>query len=281
VVRLRRLQIDEGIADVAQPLPRVLLETTFEQRPERGRHARRQVRPGGILREHSRQEIGHGGAGERPAAGQELEEHAAERPDVGAFVDRLSPCLFRAHVGSGAEHDSSYRADGGHCRLVERRRHRGLAGHPLRQAEVEHLDRAVRGQLDVGRLEIAVDDAAFVGGVERRGELARDLQRLRHGQRAAHEAVRQRRPLHELHDERRRLAVVHVVDGGDVGMIERGEHPGLALEAGAPPGIQGMDVGQQLDGDVAAEPGVACPVDLSHAPRPDGRDDLIRAEARP
>ena len=38
--------------------------------------------------------------------------------------------------------------------------------------------------------------------------------------------------------------------------------------------------GKHLDGDVAAEPRVVGAVDLAHAAGADGRDDLVRAEAR-
>ena len=44
-------------------------------------------------------------------------------------------------------------------------------GHRLlerfRKTEVEHFDDAIRPQLDVGRLEIAMDDALLVRGFER------------------------------------------------------------------------------------------------------------------
>ena len=54
-----------------------------------------------------------------------------------------------------------------------------LAGlRQLRQAEVEHLDDAVRRHHDVAGLEVAVDDAARVRGGERVGERDRDAQRL-------------------------------------------------------------------------------------------------------
>ena len=50
--------------------------------------------------------------------------------------------------------------------------------HRLRQPEVEHLDRAVGADLDVGRLQIAMDDALLVRGFERFGDLPRDRERL-------------------------------------------------------------------------------------------------------
>ncbi len=42
------------------------------------------------------------------------------------------------------------------------------------QSEVEHLDRAVRPDLDVGRLQIPMDDAPLVRGLEGVGDLPRD-----------------------------------------------------------------------------------------------------------
>ena len=50
----------------------------------------------------------------------------------------------------------------------------------FRQAEVEHLHGAIRAHLDVGGLEIAVDDAAAVGVLEPLRDLVRDLQRAIH-----------------------------------------------------------------------------------------------------
>jgi hypothetical protein len=44
----------------------------------------------------------------------------------------------------------------------------------FRQPEIEHLHRAVGPDLDVGRLQIAMDDAVFVRGLERVGDLLRN-----------------------------------------------------------------------------------------------------------
>ena len=43
--------------------------------------------------------------------------------------------------------------------------------HRLREAEVEHLHRAVGADLDVGGLEVAVDDPLLVRRLERLGHL--------------------------------------------------------------------------------------------------------------
>ena len=51
-------------------------------------------------------------------------------------------------------------------------------GVDFRQSEVEHLRVAVARDLDVGRLEVAMDEAALVRRLERRGDLRTDPQRL-------------------------------------------------------------------------------------------------------
>jgi hypothetical protein len=75
-------------------------------------------------------------------------------------VDRLAFRLLGRHVGRRAEHDAERgRPVGERGRVVGI----GATAHDgrkcLREAEVQHLHGAVVLDLDVGRLEIAVDDA--------------------------------------------------------------------------------------------------------------------------
>ena len=116
--------------------------------------------------------------GECRAARQHLVEHAAERPDVRPLVDRLPARLLRAHVGRRPEnHPVTRAADAGSRRLCQIRAG-GIAARRLRQAEVEDLDDAVGRDLDVGRFQIAVNDALLVRRFQRLGDLPRDRQRL-------------------------------------------------------------------------------------------------------
>ena len=63
-------------------------------------------------------------------------------------------------------------------------------------------------------------------------------------------------------------------------MRERGDRPRLGLEPPPHLGV-GRDVrGHHLDRDVAIEPRVARAIDLAHAARTDGLDDLVLCEAR-
>ena len=152
----------------------------------------------------------------------------------------------------------------------------------LRQTEVEHLHRAVLRQLDVGGLQIAVDDAALVRGLERRGDLTRDRQRFVERNRALRDAVRQRRAVDQFEHQRalRQPCFLEPVDLRDVRMIERREHLRLALESRDAIGIGGEEFGQNLDRDVAVQPRIARPIHLAHAACAEGGNDLVRAESR-
>jgi hypothetical protein len=89
------------------------------------------------------------------------------------------------------------------------------------EAEVEHLDGAVFTHLDVRRFQVAVDDRLLVRRLERLGNLFRDRECVIDGQGSLSEPIGKRRPLHQLHDERRRRAgALQSVDSRDVGMVE-------------------------------------------------------------
>jgi hypothetical protein len=98
----------------------------------------------------------------------------------------------------------------------------------LAQAEVQHFHRAVGTHFDIGWLEVAVDDARLVGGVERVGDLPGECQRLIERDRARRDAVRERVALDQFHHDR---ALFEPVDLGNVRVVERRQRLGFPLEA--------------------------------------------------
>ena len=135
-------------------------------------------------------------------------------------------------------------------------------------------------QLDVGGLEIAMDDAAARARGQRVGDLARHRQRLVERQRALGDALGEGRPLDQLDDQAPAPArVLQAVDRPDVRMIEGGQHLRLAPEARQALGVGAVELGEDLQRDVAVELGVARPVDLAHAAGAERRLDLVGAEA--
>ncbi len=127
--------------------------------------------------------------------------------------------------------------DGGGPALVE----------DLGDAEIEHLDRAVRPDLDVGRLQVAMHDALLMGGFERVGNLAGDAESVLDRQRASVEALGERRSTDQLEHQRRASSRVHhPVDRRDVGVVQRGHDAGFTLEAGEAGAIAGEPLGKHL-----------------------------------
>ena len=105
----------------------------------------------------------------------------------------------------------------------------------LRQAEVEHLDVIAVGDEQVGRLDVAVDDAAAVRGVERLGDLDREVEHPRGRQRSFFDQLLDGPPFEQLHhDERLPVVLAELVDRADVRVLQGGGEPRLALEARQP-----------------------------------------------
>ena len=158
-------------------------------------------------------------AGERTLAGERLVEAAAERPHVGARIGGQPAGLLGTHVRRGAEQRPRARrlgGQGGGVREVTERAGGGaaatrlrslLVGHRLGETEVEDLDPAVVRELDVGRLEIAMQDPLLVRRLESLGDLEEQRQRLLDRDRTARDARRQVLALDQLHDEEAAVAV--------------------------------------------------------------------------
>ena len=127
-------------------------------------------------------------------------------------------------------------------------------------------DNAGSGDLDVGRFQIAVNDAVLMRCFERIGNLMRDVQGLTDGDRPPGDPLGERVAVDELEYERgRTIPDFEPVDGADVRMVQRGQQPRLALEADAPLGIGREETREDFDRDIAPELPVACPIHLAHA----------------
>ncbi len=94
----------------------------------------------------------------------------------------------------------------------------------LRRIEVEDLDRAVPGELEVRGLEVAMDDALLMRGLQAFGNLLRDGNSFVDGDRAARQPLGEVFAFDQLQRQREdTLALLEPVDRGDVGMVQRCE----------------------------------------------------------
>ncbi len=201
-----------------------------------------------------RQDLGDGLAAKAPSSREQLIQHGAEAEDVGPHVSGLPLRLLRRHVCRGPEHGAF---DG--LRRVD------LFVQDLGEAEVEELRGAAPGHQDVGRLEIAMQNAAPMRLFERARDRQRRSNDIVDGERAA-----KRLTLDVLEDE---IIRTEIVELADVGMVQRRDGARLLFEP--------LEViGQPLDRDRAPQPRVAGLPHLAHAARADGRFQQVRAELK-
>jgi hypothetical protein len=115
-----------------------------------------------------------------------------------------------------------------------------VAGSPSRalaRAEVEDLHLARRRDLDIGRLQVAVNNALLVRRVQRVGDLMRERDGFIVWESASDQSIGERLTLDELHHEGEcgmpgfAGAVFDPVNAGNVRVVQRRQHPGLTLEA--------------------------------------------------
>src|SRR5262249_48122188 len=141
----------------------------------------------------------------------------------------------------------------------------GGAGH----AEVEHPRLPRRLHQDVARLEVAVDDAAFVGVLHRVAHPRHQLQPAARVQGVVAGVPVERHTDDQLHGEvgLPALGDAGVVDLGDAGVVQAAEDLCLAGEA-LQQGVGGEPGTDHLEGDGAARVVLLGLVDGTHAPLP-------------
>ena len=111
----------------------------------------------------------------RRTAGRHFVQHQPEREEVRSRVDLFAAQLLRRHVGQRADNAARVGQKRSGLELRRRRVSRRNARVGLDEAEVENL-RSVRGQQDVGGLDIAVDDAGGMSRLKGVGEGGADVE---------------------------------------------------------------------------------------------------------
>ena len=173
------LEVRAYIGGAAVPKLPVLLQRLVDDGLELRRHVRvdarrrRRLPIEELIENHCRRL-----ATEGRMPGRHLVQDDAEREQVCSRVQLLSSRLLGRHVGHRSERHPAIR----HVLLAEERCRgiRRLGGRPrqrrqLRETKVEHLGLSAPGDEDVGRFDVAMDDACRMGRVERVGNLNREI----------------------------------------------------------------------------------------------------------
>src|SRR4029450_11685468 len=147
------------------------------------------------------------------------------------------------------------------------------------QTEIEHLHYAIRRQLDVRRLEGAVDKPLVMDALECSSHLAGDAHDVGPTQRTAHDATRECLAGHQLHDdEGHSIGVTQFVDTCDVWVTERGEHAGFTAEPLEMVLVHEMRM-HEFQRDVPLESAVTCAKDDAHPTLAECLEDFVRPQS--
>ena len=138
---------------------------------------------------------------------------------------------------------------------------------------------AAIGDEKIGGLDVAMDDAFGVRGVERVGDFDAEIEQRFHIEGPAGNAVLQRHAVEKFHDdEGASIVLADFVDGADIGMIQRGSGAGFAAETFERLRIADEIFGKKFKGDEAAEFGVLGFVDDTHASAAEFFDDAVMGD---
>ena len=205
--------------------------------------------------------------GEGQAPGEQVVEHDPEGVDVGLVGERLLLQLLRRHEGGRPDVDEI----GAGC----------VGEH--RDPEIGDFDLEIRGDQDVGGLDVAMDDAVPVHVLQGAADLEDHLDHFIGRQKVLRRrVVCERLPADVLHhDVAQRLLDRHVEQLDDVGVAELADQRGLVQEerAVAPLQSRGAGLRERLDGDVAPGEGIFREIDDARGAEAQLLDDVVFADA--
>jgi hypothetical protein len=246
---------------------RISVGRTLRQRP--AHHVLEPGRGGRGLFEVGVEDGRLGGTGKGGLAGEGFVEEAGERVLIGPPVDVLPLDLLRGDVGGRAQREAGLEAG----RLVGE-----AAGEP----EVGQVDVTVVCDEDVGRLDVAVDESARVGGVQGGSDLPGDRDCLFFRQRPFCKQLLELGAVDVAHGDVQLAGdLAGVVDGDDVRVVDRGGEAGLAQEALAEPFVFRELGSENLQRHRPFEREVVGAVDHPHPAPADQRLDPIAGELAP
>jgi len=211
---------------------------------------------------------GGGVALEGEAPSSHFVENHSKGKKIGARVEFFAKGLLGRHVGDSTESGSGtgelVGIGGQRGQLIggvfERFR-RGDFG----QTKIEDFGVAAFGDEDICWLDVAMDDALGVCGIESIGNLDGDVEKAFEFDRLTCNKVFERGAVEKFHGEECLIAVSpDFVDGADIGMIECRSGTGFATEAFEYLRVAGEIIRKKLESNKAAEFEVFGFVDHTH-----------------
>ena len=125
---------------------------------------------------------------------------------------------------------------------------------------------SARSYKNIGRLNIAMDNAGGMRGIEGVRDIDAKREKQRNFQRTARDSVLERSPIQKFHrDKGVALLLADVMNGADVGVIQRGSRLCFPLEASERLRIASDIVGQKLECDKAVKTSVLSLINHAHS----------------
>jgi hypothetical protein len=132
------------------------------------------------------------------------------------------------------------------------------------------------GYEDVRGLDVSVNDALAVSGVQSIGDVDRQSQQRRNLDGLSRDAMPESNALEELHRDKGPIIILaDLVNRADVGMVQRRGGARLAAEALQCLWVASYIFGKELERDVSAQIGVFGLVDHAHAATPQLFKDAV------
>jgi hypothetical protein len=129
---------------------------------------------------------------------------------------------------------------------------------------------------DVGRLDVAMDDAFRVRRIKPIRNLRRDIHQRLGIHRPSRDAMFERLAFEHFHGEiRPPFVLADLINSADIGMIQRGRRASLPLEAFESLRVGGKSVGQKFERDAAAEIEIFGFINDAHAASTEFREDAV------
>ncbi len=146
----------------------------------------------------------------------------------------------------------------------------------FRQSEIQNLNVPTLGHKDIGRLDVAVDNAFCVRSVQSIGNLDSERQHHLDVQWFAGDPVLQCHAVQKLHgNESLTIFLTDVVNRANILMIQSRRRLRLALEAGQCLRVSGDFFGQKLESNEAMQPRVLGFIHHTHTAAPELLDDAV------
>ena len=214
-------------------------------------------------------------AEERRSARQHFVEHDAKGKDIRARIHEQASRLLGRHVGHRAENLALQGLE----RAGDIRAHRGVVRDELGQAEVQDLHQPVAPDHHVLGLDVAMDDAERVGGLEPSRRLDHEIDGESRRQRAGAHARAKRLAVDEFgRDEVPPIRFADVINRDDVGMVERRDAPRFPLKAPQTVFVLRKPRRDDLERELAAKPKILGEIHLAHPALAKLAQDSVRTD---